>query len=137
MDIHNEIYNNPVKDELVIKKNETIYKLTESVRALLSEYKKTNNPELLTQAVRVQTDQINAEARNLRMLKYEVMEIDKRDSKPENENVMVVLDKNCQIDVKSKGDKGGFDFVLVQRPSVLNKIEYSMSEPPNVIKFVK
>jgi hypothetical protein len=134
---HNEIYNNPVKDEFVMKKNEVIFKLTESVRALLAEYKKSNNPELLSQAVRVQAEQITAEARNLRMLKYEVMEMDKREPKIENENTMVVLDKNCQLDIKTKGDRGVYEHVLVQRPCLLSKLEYSIAEPPNVIKFVK
>lgn len=137
MQTHNEIYNNQVKDEQIVKKNEVIYKLTESIRSLLNEYNSTNNQELLTQAVRVQTDQINAEARNLRMLKYEVMEMDKREPIVENENQMIVLDKNCQIDVKSKGDRGLYEYLLVQRPCMLNQLEYSMSEPPNVIKFVK
>ena len=134
---HNEIYNNPVKDDFVTKKNEVIFKLTESVRALLAEYKDSNNPELLSQAVRVQAEQISAEARNLRMLKYEVMEMDKREPKIENENTMVVLDKNCQLDIKTKGERGVFEHVLVQRPCVLFKLEYSFAEPPNVIKYVK
>jgi len=134
---HNEIYNNPVKDDFVMKKNEVIFKLTESVHALLAEYKESNNHELLSQAVRVQAEQISAEARNLRMLKYEVMEMDKREPKIENENTMVVLDKNCQLDIKTKGDRGVYEHVLVQRPCVLSKMEYSIAEPPNVIKFVK
>ena len=134
---HNEIYNNPVKDDFVTKKNEVIFKLTESVRALLAEYKESNNHELLSQAVRVQAEQITAEARNLRMLKYEVMEMDKREPKTENENTMVVLDKNCQLDIKTKGERGVFEHVLVQRPCVLSKLEYSIAEPPNVIKYVK
>jgi hypothetical protein len=134
---HNEIYNNPVKDDFVTKKNEVIFKLTESVRALLAEYKESTNHELLSQAVRVQAEQISAEARNLRMLKYEVMEMDKREPKIENENTMVVLDKNCQLDIKTKGERGVFEHILVQRPCVLSKLEYSIAEPPNVIKFVK
>jgi hypothetical protein len=134
---HDEIYNNEMKNEMIIKKNETIFKLTESVRALLNQYRDTNNPGLMKEAVRVQADQINAEARNLRMLKYEVMEMDTKDPKIENENTMIVLDKDCQIDLKIKGDYGYYEHVLVQRPVVLTKTEYVIDESPNVIKFVK
>ena len=134
---HDEIYNNQIKTDMIIRKNEAIFKLTESIHTLLAEYRDTNNKELLVQAVRVQVDQITAEARNLRMLKYEVMEMDKREPKRGNENTMIVLDNNCQIDVKSKGDIGQYEHVLVQRPSVLTKLEDSIDEPPNVIKFVK
>ena len=136
-DFHDEIYNNDMKDEQIIKKNEAIFKLTESVRALLNQYRDTANPELLREAVRVQTNQINAEARNLRMLKYEVMEMDKKDPKIGNENAMFVLDKDCQVEIKIKGDTGYYEHVLVQRPVLLTKMEYNIDEPPNVIKFVK
>ena len=137
IDFHDEIYNNPIKIDMIIRKNEAIFKLTESIHTLLAEYRDTNNKELLVQAVRVQTDQINAEARNLRMLKYEVMEMDKREPKRETENTMIVLDNNCQIDVKNKGSIGQYEYILVQRPSVLTKLDFSTNEPPNVIKFVK
>jgi len=137
IDFHDEIYNNPIKIDMIIRKNEAIFKLTESIHTLLAEYRDTNNKELLVQAVRVQTDQINAEARNLRMLKYEVMEMDKREPKRETENTMIVLDNNCQIDVKNKGSIGQYEYILVQRPSVLTKLDFSINEPPNVIKFVK
>jgi len=136
-EFHDEIYNNDMKNEQVIKKNETIFKLTESVRALLRQYQDTANPELLREAVRVQANQINAEARNLRMLKYEIMEMDKKEPKIENENAMIILDKDCQIDIKIKGDIGYHEHVLVQRPVLLTKMEYTIDESPNVIKFVK
>lgn len=137
LSIHNEIYNNQTKEELIIKKNEAIFKLTESAHTLLLEYENSNNTNILEQAVRIQNEQIAAEARNLRMLKYEIMEMDKREPAIENENQMIVLDKNCQIDVKSKGDRGAFEYILVQRPCILTKMEFSMDEPPNVIKFIK
>lgn len=135
--IHDEIYNNDVTYEKIVKKNEALFKLKESVRSLIMDYENTRNQHILEEIVRIQHEQIRAEMRNLRMLKYEVMEMDKREPTVENENQMIVLDKNCQVDVKSKGDRGMYEYALVQRPCVLTKMEYSMDEPPNVIKFVK
>lgn len=134
---YTDIYDNTIKDELIIEKNENIFKLTESSRTLLNEYKKTNNIEFLIQAVRVQHYQIATEARNLRMLKYEIMEVDHREPKRDNEKNIIVLDQNCQIDFKSKTNPDILEHVLVQHPVELNKLEYLVDEPPNVIKFIK
>lgn len=135
--VHNEIYNNEVTEEQIVKKNEALFKLNESVYALIVEYENTRNQHILEEVVRIQYEQIGAEMRNLRMLKYEVMEMDKREPTVENENQMIVLDKNCQLDVKSKGERGMHEYALVQRPCVITKMEFSIEEPPDVIKFVK
>ena len=134
---YSDIHENTIKNELITKKNESIFKLTESMRTLLNEYKKTDNIEILKQAVRVQYDQITPETRNLRMLKYEVMEVDSREPKRDNENSMIILDSNCQIEFKLKPSPDILEHVLVQHPVELNKREYLVDEPPNVIKFIK
>lgn len=135
--IYNDIYENNIKNELISKRNESIFKLTESMRSLLAEYKETDNTEFLKQAVRIQLDQITPEARNLRMLTYEVMEMDKREPIRVNGKVIITLDQNCELDIKSKPDSDIFEYVLVQRPVELTKMEYLSDEPPNVIKYIK
>ena len=135
--IYNNNYDNDLTKALVIKKNESIFKLIESIKSLLAEYKKTDNIEFLKQAVRVQVDQINAEARNLRMLKYEVMEMDHRLPVVPNEKSMIILDNECQLDIQTKKDSDVLEHILVQRPVELSKMEYLTDEPPSVIKFVK
>ena len=133
--IYNNIYDNDLTKTLIIKKNESIFKLIESIKSLLAEYKKTDNIEFLKQAVRVQY-QINTEARNLRMLKYEVMEMDHRLPVVPNEKSTIVLDNECQLDIKTKKDSDVLEHILVQRPVELSKMEYLDDEPPSVIKFV-
>ena len=135
--IYNDIYENNIKNELIIRRNESIFKLTESMRTLLAEYKDTENIELLKQAIRVQVDQITPEARHLRMLKYEVMEMERREPVYTNAKPIITLDENCQLDIKIKIDSDIFEHVLVQRPVELTKMEYLTEEPPNVIKFIK
>ena len=134
--IYNNNYDNDLTKELVIKKNVHIFKLIESIKSLLAEYKKTDNIEFLKQAVRVQVDQINIEARNLRMLQHEVMEMDHRLPVVPNEKTMVVLDNDCQLDIKIKKDSDIFEHILVQRPVELSKMEYIVDEPPSIIKFI-
>jgi hypothetical protein len=134
--IYNDIYENNIKNELIIKRNESIFKLTESMRSLLAEYKDTENIELLKQAIRIQLDQITPEARNLRMLKYEVMEMERREPVRTNAKPIITLDDNCQLDIKIKNDSDIFEHVLVQRPVELTKLEFLADEPPNVIKYI-
>ena len=133
--IYNNNYDNDLTKALVIKKNESIFKLIESIKSLLAEYKKTDNIEFLKQSVRVQY-QINAEARNLRMLKYEVMEMDHRLPVVPNEKSMIILDNECQLDIQTKKDSDVLEHILVQRQVELSKMEHLIDEPPSVIKFV-
>ena len=136
-DKHDEIYNNTIKNESIEKKNEAIFKLNESVKTLFIEYKETSNIELLKEGVRTQYEQINAESRNLRMLKYDVMEMDKQVLKSVNAKSVVTLDQDCQLDVKIDTDGDVSQHILVQRPVTLTELEYSFHESPNVMKFVR
>ena len=70
------------------------------------------------------------------MIKYEIMEMDHRQPVVPNEKSMVVLDNNCQLDIKDKKDSDVLEHILVQRPVELSKMEYLTEEPPSVIKFV-
>ena len=77
IDLYVEQYHNPNKKEQIKKKNENIFILNEKVKELLEEYKKTENPELLRIAVRMQIKEIYPEIRNRRMLENQVVELDR------------------------------------------------------------
>ena len=136
-DKHDEIYNNTIKNDSIEKINEAIFKLNESVNTLLLEYKETSNIELLKEAVRTQYEQINAESRNLRMLKYDVMEMDSHVLKSVDAKIVITLDHDCQLDVKVGTDGDVTQHILVQRPVTLTELEHSFHEPPNVMKFIR
>jgi hypothetical protein len=110
---HNEIYNNTHKNELIIQKMENIFRLNEQIRMLLDEYKTTNNTEILKTAVTLQVNQLLPETRNLRMLKYKIMEMQEH----EVSNKLV-------------------EHHLIQYPNSFNDLDHEYGEPPRVIKFV-
>jgi hypothetical protein len=136
-DKHDEIYNNTIKHDSIEKKNNGIFKLKESVNTLLLDYKETSNIELLKEAVRIQYEQINAESRNLRMLKYDVMEMDKQVLKSVDEKSIITLGADCQLDIKVDTTGDISQYTLVQRQVALTEHEYSILEPPNVMKFIR
>ena len=72
-----ENFHNPYNKEQIIKKNENIFMLNEKVKGLLEEYVKTENPEVLRMAVRIQINEIYPEIRNRRMLENEVVELNR------------------------------------------------------------
>lgn len=114
MDSHNENYNNPTKNELIQKKKDLIFVFIERIRALLEEYEKTENRELLKTAVQLQIDDLLPETRNLRLLQSEHMEIN---------------------DTKTK--KGKIEYALFKNDVALSKDDFTFGEPPRVIKFHK
>ena len=75
LDFHNNLYNNIEKDIKIENKNAEIYRLVEQNRMLLKEYQKTGNREFLQQAIQLQVNKIIPETKNLRNLKYEIMEL--------------------------------------------------------------
>ena len=136
LDIHNDIYNNPDKDMLIEKKNEVIFRLKESIRKLLDEYKDTNNKDFLKQAVLAQHRQITSEYINLRMLKYEIMEMDRQNKQNLDDKQKIILNDNCELEIAKEGNST-IEHHLIQRTASLAKLEYSFHEDPRVIKFVK
>ena len=75
-DKNNELYHNRDKKDLMDRKESDIFVLIEKIRVLLAQYKKDNNPEILRTAVQMQVEELLPEVRNLRMLQYEVLEMD-------------------------------------------------------------
>jgi len=114
LDHHNENFHNEHKKELIQKKNDFIFKLTERVRGLLDEYKKTNNREFLKSAVELQVKDLLPEIRNLRLLSSELME-------------MIPIEK------MNKPTK----YTLFKKDVVLSKMDFDFGEPARVMNFQK
>jgi hypothetical protein len=141
---HRHIYNDSVREEKIIKKNIQIYDLIRAIRELMTEYKRTSNSELLQNAIKIQVEELNPEIHNLRMLKYEIMEmmLDSNQSvtsidgiqKPEmNKTNRPNMEKANEKNEKSVSDM----YVLIQRYSGLNKLEYLLGQEPYVKRYVK
>jgi hypothetical protein len=113
LDKNDKLFHNIDKQYIIEKKTDTIFHLNERVQDLLNEYEKTQNKELLHQAVHIQIKEIQPEIRNLRNLKYEIMEINEM---VENNRIV---------------------FSLFQYPIELSKLINDSGEPPRVIKFTK
>jgi len=116
-----ELYNDPIRKELITKKENEISKLMETMNKLLEEYEKTNNKEILRNAVEIQVKEIIPEMENLRRLKYELMEMDNKTTNAGGFGKSI-------IDVKCN---------LIQRYANLSRYDHTFGEEPSVVKFVK
>lgn len=99
---------------LVEKKSGELFRLIEQSKSLLDEYKQTENNELLKLAMEIQVQQIIPEARNLRMIKHEIMEMNMNE---------ISANKS--------------EHVLFQYPTRLSNLDFQIDEPPRVIQFVR
>jgi len=112
---HDELLNKKeTQDKITALKNE-IFLLKDDITQLLDEYKKTDNKEILKNAVDTQITEIIPKMRNIHMLKNEINEELKSFSRDNNEKLKI-----------------GHIF---NYPILLNKLEYNLAEPPNVISF--
>jgi hypothetical protein len=113
LDKKNDLYHSIDKKHLIEKKNDEIFHLKERVNALLKEYENTQNKEILKEAVHIQIKEIQPEIRNLRNLKYEIMELNSYTENYQNK------------------------YSLYQYPVELTKLDSNIGEPHRVIKFNK
>lgn len=72
---HNDIYYGEVRRKCIEDKTTQIFEIILAIKTLLNEYSKTNNLNILKTAVEIQVKELFPEIHNLRMLKYEVMEM--------------------------------------------------------------
>jgi Leucine-rich repeat (LRR) protein len=116
-----ELHNDPVRKELIMKKENEVFKLMEGINKLLEEYTKENNKEILRNAVEIQIKELVPEMENLRRLKNELMEMDNKVTNGGGFG-------KSTIDVKC---------TLTQRYVNLSKHDFMFGEEPMVVKFVK
>jgi hypothetical protein len=117
-----ELHYDPERKDIILRKQKDIFKLIDTIKALLDEYKKTDNKEFLRNAVEIQVKELNPEIENIRRLKYEWMEV--------------------ETDIKSAGPFGSSSVIeisnkLVQRDVNLSKNDYTFGEQPKLIHFSK
>jgi hypothetical protein len=108
-DRYNELYHDPNRIELIHKKQELVYELIATIRKMMGEYEKTGNAEILRTAVGIQVKELEPEIHNLRMLKYEIMEMYNKEG----------------------------SYVLFQRDVSLAKTDYNIGEPASIIHYEK
>lgn len=72
---YNNTFKDPIRESLIHRKREQIFKIIESMKILLNEYQNTNNHALLKTAVELQVNELNPEITNLRILKNEINEV--------------------------------------------------------------
>jgi hypothetical protein len=116
LDKYNELYHNETRENVIKTKSERLFKLIEKSRGLVEEYNKTNNYELLKSAVDLQIKDIIPEARNIRMLRHQIMEMVRSDESLETPGRLPV-------------------YSLFQRPASIAQLDYSSGEQQRVIKF--
>lgn len=121
LDEYNLHMNNNVTKQLIAKYDKDIYNITEKIKVLISEYKETNNKQLLTDATNVQLKELNPLIKKRRELAYPVMEM----------NHYSIEKKQIERD-----DIYGNEYdELFQYPFTIDKLTYNSGRQPKVIKF--
>ena len=69
------VVRDPVRERLIKKKTQEIYKLLHDVRKMMEEYNKNGDKQVLHDAVEKQVSELHTEIEMLRTLKYPVMEM--------------------------------------------------------------
>lgn len=121
---NNQLYKDEIRSELIARKTQHIYDLISAINELIQQYKKDNNKQLLRTAMEIQVKELNPEINNLRILRYEIMEMIYKNAK---KVVSEGTDKEDTQDYKES--------ILFQRYHSLQKMEYLTGKPPNVVKF--
>jgi len=104
---HDELYNNPNKRELILKKMEQVHEMKRRMKDTLEEYEKTENRVLLKSALEIYINELTPEMNNLGRLRYDV----------------------CEMDEETD--------TLYQFEVALAKMEYVYGDEPKVDKFSK
>jgi len=106
-DKYTDLYDNPHTIEKISDKKKQLFEIHERILALYKEYRETENPDILKMAMHIHTTEYLPEIKNLRIMKYEIMDI------VENED----------------------EYFLFQRPIGIHKQNFTFGEHPRVIKF--
>lgn len=129
------LYKDAVKEELIKRKYIRIYEIVGAIKDLVEQYEKTNNKDLLKMAVELQIKELDPEIHNLRMLKYEIMEMISESKKEDDDEIPIASD-SYEGTKKDSGKKKMPMYTLFQRYASLFKGEYNIGKPPKVIYYV-
>jgi hypothetical protein len=125
LDKNNNLYKNEIREEQIKRKTKHIYDLINAIKELVEQYEKDGNRELLKTAIQIQSKELNPEIHNLRILKYEIMEMNSQKIKGG-----ISAKEEDEIDNESNL------FILFQRYADLFKMEHNMDKPQTVVKFI-
>lgn len=121
---NNQLYKDEIRSELIARKTQHIYDLISSINELIQQYKKDDNKHLLKTAMEIQVKELIPEINNLRILRYEIMEIIYTNTK---KVISEGIDKEETKEYKES--------ILFQRYHSLQKMEYLTGKPPKVVKY--
>jgi len=116
---HNELYYSMERREKYVEKLEKIETMKTTLKHMMDEYAKTNNPQILRDAMGMQIRQLQPEIENLRRIKYEIMEMDN-----------AVFMGGNMLEPKEM-----VECSLIQKEAALPKMEFTFGEPSRVVKF--
>jgi hypothetical protein len=138
---YNDLYNNENRQELIKRKMDNIYVLSGKINNITEQYsneehKNVNNRELLKTAMEVYINELIPEIRNLQLLKYDSMEM-VSEGVPSG-NLKSIQDKSETAILD--GDTGVsrkylLNMRLIQRHVGIDKTDYTIGEPSNVIEY--
>jgi uncharacterized protein YoxC len=124
---NNQLYKDHIRQDMIERKTHHIYDLISSIKELIQQYKKDGNGHLLKTAVEIQVNELNPEIHNLRMLKYEIMEMNYKSYKKMKKGADEGGAEDEAQDIKESS--------LYQRYPSLQKMEILMGKPPVVVKY--
>jgi len=107
---YDQVYNNIERYADTQKKQEKVYEIQQEIGNLMTEYKETQNREVLIAAMEIQKNDLLPALQNLRWLKYDVMDMEE--------------------DFKTK------ESLLVQHEVSLQHKDIVLGKDPKVIKFL-
>jgi hypothetical protein len=130
---YNTLYNDPIREMKIKAKQQQVYDIMNSIKDLIEQYKKDGNTELLKNAIDIQVKELNPEIHNLRLLKYEVMEMDFKTTR----GLLKPMGGDGEDDEPQPSSSGETLGVLTQMYSNIHKIQRCFGENPKVLKYTK
>lgn len=139
---HNQLYYDKAREDQILRKQKQIMDLKQAIKTLVIEYSKTQNPDLLSNAINIQIKELNPEIHNLRLLKYEIMEMKGVTQTVTSGQTRTPAVHEVDVDggETSKGEKTTIKQninTLFQRYSGLPKMEHLVGQEPYVKSFNK
>jgi hypothetical protein len=137
---HNQLYYDKSREDQIVRKQKQILDLKQAIKTLMSEYAKTHNPDLLSNAVNIQMKELDPEVHNLRLLKYEIMEMRGITQTVGEAPREVSHEVETESESSSKKEKASIKQnlnTLFQRYSGLHKMEHLVGQEPFVKTFDK
>jgi hypothetical protein len=106
------IYFNEERKEKINRKMEQIARIRERITELFNKYKQTDNREVLKDAMTIYIQELKPEMENLQLLKYETIELDRKE-----------IDKNNVL------------YELQQKAYRIDKVDFTFGTYPKVVRF--